>query len=337
MAVKRLGRRQFVVGTGAAGLGLLAGCGRLPWQAPSPSEKIPRLGLLRTPSPETDTLLEPFRQGLREHGLVEGQNILLEYRYAHDRPERLPSLAAELVSAQVDLIVTSGAQAVSVAKQATSTLPIVMLAASDPVGAGLTAGLARPGGNVTGMTESAPGLPGKLLELLRDVKPGTSRVAVLWTPADGATNPVFADTQVAAQELGVEVQSLPVRSLSELEACFEAIVREQAAAIDILGAALLTQGLKRIADFALQHRLPSIYPRREFAQAGGLLAYGPNFADMARRAAYYVDKILKGAKPADLPVEQPMLFDFAVNMKTARALGLTFPPEIMLQVTEVIE
>jgi putative ABC transport system substrate-binding protein len=187
------------------------------------------------------------------------------------------------------------------------------------------------------MTESAPGLPGKLLELLREVKPGTSRVAVLWTPADEATNPVFADTEAAAQALGVELQSLPVRSLSELEARFDAIVREQAEAIDILGAALLTQGLRRIADFALQHRLPSIYPRREFAEAGGLLAYGPNFADMARRAAYYVDKILKGAQPADLPIEQPTKFDFIINLKTAQALGLTIPQHVLLPATEVLQ
>jgi putative ABC transport system substrate-binding protein len=331
--MQRLSRRQFVVGAGSAAL--LAGCGRLPWQPPA---RIIRIGYL-APGAGLGSLAlrEGFQQGLHEHGYVVGQNLTIEYRSAENHAERLPALATELVNAQVDVIVTSGAHAVSIVKTTTNTVPVVMLAGADPVGAGLVASLARPGGNVTGMTETAPGLPGKRLELLKESSPQASRIAVLWNPTDEGAPPISAETQVAAQILGVQLVPAPVQSTNDFDSAFESIRLERVDAIHIVGGPLFTGNFRPIADFALRNGLPTITARREFPEAGGLMAYGPSFADLARRAATVVDKILKGAKPADLPVEQPMRFDFVVNMKTARALGITFPHEVALQITEVIE
>jgi putative ABC transport system substrate-binding protein len=333
--MSRLSRRQLVLGAGSAAL--LAGCGRLPWQAQAPS-RVPRLGVLFQGAPQfASEAIEGFRQGLQELGYVEAQNLTIEYRFAENHAERLPVLATELVNAQVDVIVTSSAPASSAVKNTTSTVPIVMLAGTDPVGTGLVASLARPGGNVTGMTETAPGLSGKRLELLKESVPGASRIAVLWNPTDEGSASSFAGTQVAAQLLGVHLVPAPVQSTSDFESAFEAIRRERADALMIAAGPVSTGNTMSIVDFALRNGLPSITVRRLFVEAGGLMAYGPSFADMARRAAALVDKILKGAKPADLPVEQPMRFDFVVNMRTARELGITFPHEILLQVTEVIQ
>jgi putative ABC transport system substrate-binding protein len=333
--VTTMSRRDFVRVVGMAGLGLVTGCGRLPGQ--SSPQRVLRVGFLSSLSASDTTLLEPFRQGLHERGLVEGQNLTIEYRYADNIAERLPGLVSELVNAQPDVIVTSGTQAVSVVKNTTNTIPIVMLAAPDPVGTGLVASLAHPGGNLTGMTQTAPGLPGKVLELLAAVTPGVSRVAVLWNPGDVDAQPVFDDTQVAAQVLGLALHSMPVGGPRDFDAAFAAIIHERAEALNILGSTLLTGSRAQVADFALQHGLPSVYVRREYAVAGGLMTYGVSFPEMARRAAGHVAKILEGTHPAGLPVEQPMRFDFVINLKTERALGLTIPPHVLLQATEVIQ
>jgi len=281
--------------------------------------------------------LEAFQQGLRAHGLVEGHNIAIDYRWADGEAGRLPELAVELINLPVDVIVVVAVPAASAAKSATSTIPIVATNFADPVGTGLVASLARPGGNLTGLaTDTGPAQAGKRLELLREAVPGVSRVAALWDP-DPAQSRRLSETQDAARALGVVVQAVPVRGPNDFDRALDAIVREQAEAIAVLGGPFLFENRTRIAEFAWQNRLPSMGGRREFADAGHLMAYGANFPDLARRAAVYVDKILKGAKPADLPIEQPMRFDFVVNLKTAQNLGITFPNEIMLQVTEVIQ
>ena len=333
----RLSRRHLVQGAGAVGLALLVGCGRLPGQTQSPA-RVPRLGVLFQGAPHSASeAIEGLRQGLREQGWLEGENLTIEYRFADNHAERLPALATELVKAQVDVIVTSGAHPGSVVKNTTSTVPIVMLAGADPVGTGLVASLARPGGNVTGMTESAPGLSGKRLELLKESAPAAVRIAMLWDPTDEGSPLILADTQVAAQLLGVQLVPAPVQKTTDFESAFESIRRERVDALLIVGGPLLRGNTIPIVDFALRNGLPSIAVRREFADAGGLMTYGVNFADMARRAAVLVDKILKGANPADLPIEQPMRFDMVINLKTAQALGLTIPPHVLLQATEVIQ
>jgi putative ABC transport system substrate-binding protein len=332
-----LTRRRFVLAAGALGAGLLAGCGRLPWQAQQVQPpRMPRLGYLAL-SPDDDLYIEPLRQGLREHGLVEGDNVVIEYRYFGGVTERIPDLVAELVQAPVDVIITNGNAPAEGAKLVTNTIPIVNTTLADPVGTGLIASLARPGGNLTGLTtDVGPVLAGKRLELLLQVAPTVGRVALLWDATNSASNRRLVESQDAARLLGVAVQSLRVRDLNDLDRAFEAIAREQDA-IASLGGGLLGQYRTRIAAFALENRLPSVFSERRFVLAGGLMSYGPNYADLVRRAAYYVDRILKGANPADLPVAQPDTFECLVNMKTARDLGITFPNEIMLQVTDVIE
>ncbi len=298
--------------------------------------KVPRIGWLsHTPGPN----LEAFRRGLRELGYVEGENVTVEARYAEGREERLPALAAELVRLPVDVIVTAaGNPAVRAAKNATSAIPIVMgQSGVDPVVAGLIVSLARPGGNVTGLTTISADLSGKRLELLKEAVPTVSRVAVLWN----ATNPDKArelrETRVAALALGVSLQSLEVRGPDDFEKAFDAATRGRADALITLHDVLTNSQRARIVHFAAQNRLPTMYEFREWADAGGLMAYGPNVRDMFRRAATYVDKILKGAKPADLPVEQPMRFELVMNLKTARGLGLTIPPFLLFRVDEVIQ
>ena len=331
-------RRQIVQGMGAVGLGLLAGCGRWPGQA-APPAKVPRIGYLSPGAPPGPSLvLEAFQQGLREHGLVEGHNIAIDYRWDYGVAGRLPELAAELIALPVDVIVTVGNPTASAAKSATSTIPIVAAAFADPVGTGLVASLARPGGNLTGLAiDTGPVLAGKRLELLTEVVPGVSRVAVLWDPADPAQSGRLSETQDAARALGVAVQSVPVRGANDFDSAFGAVLRERAEAIYHFGSPLFNENRTRIAEFALQNRLPSIGVRRDYAEAGNLMNYGPSFPDLARRAAAYVAKILKGAKPADLPVEQPREFEFIINLRTARDLGLTIPPHVLLQATEIIQ
>ena len=323
-------RRRLLQGSLAlAGLSLLCGAG----------PKVPRIGFLAVGSREGRAfLIEGFLQGLREHGYVEGQNIVIEYRFSGDRNDRLPELAAELVALKVDLIVASGSPASFAAKQVTDTIPIVMGSLNaDPVATGLIASLARPGGNITGITEMAPQLSGKRLQLLKDTMPSLSRVAVFWNPLNPAYDPILKDLEAAAQTMGVELQRLEVRVPEDFEGAFEAATRQRAGALILPGDPLVTNRPKMVADLALKYQLPTMVENKEMAVAGALLSLGPNIVDSYRRSATHVDKILKGAKPADLPMEQPTKFDLFVNLKTARALGMTIPQSVLVQATQVIE
>jgi putative ABC transport system substrate-binding protein len=285
----------------------------------------------------TSPALTGFLNALPELGWIEGKNIVFERRFAENRLERLPELAAELVRLKVDVIVGIGTLAPLAAKRATTTIPIVMTAAGDPLGSGLVASLARPGGNVTGMSLMAPDLGGKRLELLKELLPRLGRVAVLWNAANPYAALVFKETQSAGRALGIEVQSLEVRSPDDFNGAFETVRREHPDALITVEDPLTFNYQKRIADFAVANQLPSLHGLREFAIAGGLISYGANIADLSRRAAGYVDKILRGAKPADLPVQQPTKFDFVINLTTAKALGLEVPPTLLARADEVIE
>jgi putative ABC transport system substrate-binding protein len=333
---RRSSRRQFVRGGLAlAGLSLLSGCERPGQQA----AKVPRIGFLAVGSREGRAfLIEGFLQGLREHGYVEGQNIVIEYRFSEDHNDRLPELAAELVDLKVALIVASGSPASFAAKQATSTIPIVMGGiAANPVETGLIASLARPGGNVTGITLMSSQLSGKRLELLKEIVPGLARVAVFWNPPNPAYGPILKELETAAPTLGLKLQRLEVRVPGDFEGAFKAATRQRAGALIAPGDPLLANWRKVVADLALKYRLPTTMDIKEFVEAGGLLSLGPDLVDLYRRAATHVDKILKGANPADLPMEQPTKLDLYVNLKTARALGLTIPQSVLLQATQVIQ
>jgi putative tryptophan/tyrosine transport system substrate-binding protein len=326
-------RRHLVQGAGAVGLGLLAGCGRWPGQAQDPV-KVPRVGHLSFGAPDSADE-QAFQQRLNELGYVDGQTVLIEYRSAEGHDERYPGLAAELVGLPVDVLVARGLAVARAAKAVTSTVPIVFTGVSDPVGSGLVASLAQPGGNLTGLSAFATELSGKRLQLLQDTVPHISRVAAL---AAHTTSPTqVRETEGAARALGLQLQLLEVRGPDELEPAFDAAAVTRAQALVILLGAPLVAASVRIAELAVARQLPSIAPDRRFIEAGGLMSYGPNLSEMGRRAAEYVDKILKGAKAADLPVEQPMLLDFVINAKTAQALGLTIPPHVLLQATEVIQ
>jgi putative tryptophan/tyrosine transport system substrate-binding protein len=270
-------------------------------------------------------------------GWIEGKNIVFERRYAENRVERLPELAAELVRLNVDVIVGLGTLAPLAAKGATTTIPIVMTAAGDPLGSGLVASLARPGGNVTGMSLMAPDLGGKRLELLKELLPRLARVAVLWNAANPYPALVFKETQAAGRTLGIEVQSLEVRDPRDFDGAFEALRRQRPDALITVEDPLTFNYMKLIADFAAGQRLPTLHGFREDVAAGALMSYGANLADLFRRAAGYVDKILRGAKPADLPVQQPTKFDLVINLTTAKALGLEVPPTLLARADEVIE
>jgi putative tryptophan/tyrosine transport system substrate-binding protein len=307
--------------------------------AAQPAASIPRIGFLGNSSPTfASPLVEAFRHGLRERGWVEGQNIALEFRWAEGELERFPALAAELVHLKVDVIVTIGGTPASLAaKHATDRIPIVMAVGADPVGTGLVASLAQPGGNITGLTLFVPELEGKRLELLKEAVPGVSRVAVLANPVNPATARAVRETEVAAQALRIPLQLLEVRDPSELEGAFAAMTSAQADALIVLPDPMLAAQRTRVVELAAKTRLPAMYAFREDAEAGGFMAYATNFPDLLRRAAGFVDKILKGAKPADLPVEQPTKFELIVNLKTATALGLTIPPLLLFQADEVIQ
>ena len=324
-------RRVFV---SAVGMGLLAAPLRLAAQQP---KRVPRVGYLFSFTPaEAKHLWEACRQGLRELGYVEGQNIALEPRWADGGHERLPELAAELVRLNVDVIVSAATPASRAAKAVTSSIPIVIVAVADPVKVGLIASLARPGANVTGLSLFTSELSGKRLELLGQVAHAMPRVAILMNP-DNQSNAVFLEeTRVAAQKLAVQLQLLEARNPREIERVFDA-AGERAAALIVFDDPVLWSHRKQIVALAAKRRLPALYGYSEFVDDGGLLSYGPDRVDQYRRTGVYVDKILKGAKPADLPVEQPTKFDLVINMKTVKALGLTIPPALRLQADRLVE
>jgi putative ABC transport system substrate-binding protein len=282
-------------------------------------------------------LVTPFREGLRELGYVEGRDIAIEYRWAEGRYERFPGLVSELIAQGVEVIVTTGTPAAFAVKNATASTPCVMVAVGDPVGTGLVTSLARPGGNMTGLTSIAPDLEGKRLGLLREVIPTLAHFAVLWNPANPFHVSSEREVRAAAQLLRMKVKSLPARSSDELEEAFASIGRERPDALVVLADRIFLHNRARIMDFAAEQRLPGVYAYRELVEAGGLMSYGPNYAHMHRRAAIYVDKILKGASPAGLPVEQPTTFELVINLHTAKALGLEIPPSVLARADEVIE
>jgi putative tryptophan/tyrosine transport system substrate-binding protein len=282
-------------------------------------------------------LVEAFRQGLRELGYQEGQNLAIEFRDAEGQPDRLPALAAELVQLHVDVIVTHPTNAARAAKHATTLIPIVMAGADDPVRTGLVASLARPGGNMTGVSSFGPDLSGKRLELLKEAVPTLSRIAVLWNAADSGMTLRFEQMQVAAQALRQTVYPLGVHNATQVDSALAAMTQERPDALFVITDVLTARHWGRIVEFAAKHQLPTLFEYREPVVAGGLIAYGPSQADLHRRAAYYVDRILKGAKPTDLPVEQPMRIELVINVKTAQALGLTIPPSVLFQADEVIK
>src|SRR5437016_268579 len=327
-------RRQFLR---TVSVGLLAAPFAFEAQQPG---RVPRIGFLSVTSPsDRPPLLDAFRQGLRELRWVEGQNIVIDYRYAEGRVDRLPDLAAELVRLKVDLIVASaGTQAATAATTATETIPIVMIGVRDPVGTGLIASLARPGGNVTGVSGSA-GLEivAKQLELLKETVPNVHRVAIHSNPANAYHQLAIREVNVAARSLGVQLQLLEARGPNEFDGAFAAMAKERVEALLVLSDSIFNSHRTRLADLAARSRLPAAYGVRESVEAGGLMSYGTSFLDLYRRSAAYVDKILKGAKPADLPVEQPTKFELVINLKTAKALGLTVPDTLLARADEVIE
>ena len=318
-------------------MGLVAGCGRLPWQA-QPAPRVYRMGYL---TPVNETVDAPrfaaLRGALRDLGWIEGQNLLIERRLAEGQGERLPALAAELAQLQPDVVVTLGEPGARAMKQATDTIPIVFAAHGDPVGTRLVASFAHPGGNVTGVSEMAPELAGKRVELLKLAIPTAARVGAIWNAGDQAMAREYGEALVGAEALGIELQNLGIRAPEDVNGAYQAALDGHLDGVVVILDSLIVRSRDRLVELSTRSRVPTISGDSTFAAAGGLMAYGPNIVRQFHRAAYYVDRILKGTKPSDLPVEQPMTFDFVVNMKTARELGITFPNEIMLQVTEVIQ
>jgi len=299
--------------------------------------KIPRIGYLGAGSPSgLAARTEAFRQGLRELGYVEGKNIVIEYRYAEGKFDRLPDLAAELVRLKVDIIVSVGPAVTRRLKEATKTIPIVMGFDNDPVGSGFVASLARPGGNITGLSTLAPELSGKQLELLKEIVPKLSRVAVLGNSPEPGNAQNLKEVELAAKAFGVKVQYLDVLSPKDIETAFRAASKERADAVLMLPSPVVFSQRVQIVQLAVMNRLPATYPFSDLVQDGGLMFYGPSILDLYRRAATYVDKILKGRTPADLPVEQPMKFEFIINLKAAKQIGLTIPPNVLVRANKVI-
>jgi len=302
--------------------------------------QVARIGCLATNPAISTRLREAFVQGLRDLGYIEGRNLVIEYRDADGKVERLPALAAELVALKVDVIVASGTLAALAARRATKTLPIVFSPAGDPVGSGLVTSLARPGGNVTGLSAFAPELVGKRLELLKEAVPGISRVAVLWQPGafgERTEQDTLKRAEVAARDLGMPLQFVEARGPDDFARAFSDMSRARASALAVLASNMFNSERRRLVDLAAEKRLPAVYSARELVDAGGLMSYGANLADLNRRAATYVDRILKGTKPADLPVEQPTKFELIINLKTANALGLTIPQSVLGRADEVIQ
>jgi putative ABC transport system substrate-binding protein len=328
-------RRHFVRSIVAlAGLGALSGCGPgVPRWGPS-AGRLPRVGFLK--QPPLLNYVDAFRDGMREHGYAEGENFILDYRYV-EQSSQLPDVAAELARIPVDVLVCPNVAAVDAARRATSTIPIVFVTAANPVATGYVESLARPGGNLTGPSQLAPGLTGKRLEVLREIDPRIARVGVFWDPGQRNSVLQWQETQEAAAALGVELLSLEAREPGDFTAAFALALSGGADALFMPIAQAIMVQLPQIAQFARAHQLPSMAFQREFPDAGGLSSYGASIPALYRRAAYYVDRILKGAKPAELPVEQSTVFDLIVNLGTAQALGLTIPPSVLQQATEVIQ
>ena len=301
--------------------------------------KVYRIGLLdySAPDPARQEWWKAFRQQMRQLGYVEGQNVRFEPRWAQSDYDQLQKLAAELVGLKMDLIVTGGTNAGIAAKRATSTIPIVMASGGDPVASGVAASLSQPGGNLTGMTSINRELAGKRLELLRNVAPRASRIAILWDERNEGNRLGVNDTEAVAKTLGLTIHSVPMRSFEALEAAFATVARGRADALIIFTISSLFPYRRRVAELAVKHRLPTVVGVREYVEAGCLASYGTDYPDLFRRAATFVDKILKGAKPADLPVEQPTKFELVINLKTAKALGLTIPPSLLQRADQVIE
>jgi len=301
--------------------------------------KIPRVGYLSSNSiAAMSARTEAFRQGLRELGYAEGKNIVIEWRSSEGKLDRLPELAAGLVRLNVDVIVSAGGNATaSVVKQATHTIPIVLTNVADPVGSGYAASLARPGANITGLTAIAFDLVGKRLELVGEAFPKASRVAVLLDPQDASKIVELKEAKAAAKALGLKLQAIEVRSPSDFEGAFKAASRDRAGVLLVLGSAVTNTSRKPIAEIAIKNRLPTMWAESGVMDAGGLMSYGPNYADLFRRAAWYVDKILKGAKPSDLPIEQPTKFELVINLNTAKQIGLTIPPNLLVRADKVIK
>ena len=326
-------RRTFISGVT---LGLLA-APLAAWA--QPAVKAPRIGYLALNPAANPHLHEAFRQGLRDLGYVEGRNVVIESRDAEGKLERLPVLAAELVAHKVDVLVAQPTVSALAAKQATGTIPIVFPVA-EPVTSGLVTSLARPGGNITGLSVLAPEMAGKGLEFLKQAVPAVSRVAVLWDPGafpEGTTRDMRKRVEVAARALGVKLQFVEARGPDDFDRAFSEMTRARAGALTVLGGSMFVSERGRLVDLAAKNRLPVVYTARESVDAGGLMAYGPSVPDLFRRSATYVDKILKGAKPGDLPIEQPTKFELIINLKTARALGLTIPPSLLQRADQVIE
>jgi putative ABC transport system substrate-binding protein len=314
---------------------LLAVCMSAEAQQPT---KIPRIGVLVPTSPSIYAArIKAFQQGLREHGYIEGKNIMLEYRYAEGKVERFPELATELVGLKVDVMVTASEDAVRAAKTASSTIPIVFATATDPVGTGLVASLARPGDNATGLTVIGPALDGKRLELLKEAFPKVTRVALFWRIGGPRGNLPFSDTEAVAKGLELQLQSFGVRGVNDFAAAFETAKRTGIEAILTTPNPIINTVRNRLVDFAAKNHLPAMYAGPEFVDAGGLMSYAPNYGDLFRRSATYVDKILKGANPADLPVEQPTKFELVINLKTAKQIGLIIPPNLLARADKVIK
>jgi len=299
-------------------------------------KKVARIGHIGSTASTSAESLKPFRERLRELGYIEGQNISMESRYWDGKVERLPSLAAELVRLNCDVILTTGTEAAEAAKNATKAIPVVMAFSGDAVRLGIVADLARPGGNITGLTSINAELSGKRLELLKEVVPRLSRVALLWSPGNPNTEYLLKETESAASSLRVAIQSVQVKLPNDFEKAFQAATKKRAQALMLGGGGFFSSHQKRIVELAAKNRLPGVYPNVQYVEAGGLMTYTEDRSEMFRRAAEYVDKILKGTKPADLPVERPKKFELVINLKTAKQIGLTIPPNVLVRADRVI-
>ncbi len=305
-------------------------------EAQQPARKVPRIGILFI-GDRNQPHLEAFKQGLRERGYIEGKNIAIEYRYAEGKIDRLPLLAAELVKLKVDVIVTTAEMGARAARQATKTTPIVLTTGADLVKSGLAESLAKPGGNVTGLSVIEEDLSGKRLDILKEAFPKMKRVAYLWNPSAVVVNPSLDQAKAIAQAVALQLRSYEVYTLAEIEKAFAAMSKARPDALFVILSPLMTLNSKRIVELALEQRLPGMYPTNQFVEDGGLMTYGPRIGDMYRRAATYVDKILKGANAGDLPVEQPTKFEFVINLKTAKQIGVTIPPNVLARADKVIK